>query len=105
METREPTKEELAVIHSQLREQHNKRCGPMLVAMHDRMTAAQRQAYFDPCYVAVAMNNFVYRRVFEHEAGVFAGKGLLTHFFCIMEADARQPCWVVRCTVGDDKIK
>ena len=105
MELREPTKEELAVIHSKLRRDHEKRVGPMIVAFHDRITAAQRVAFFDPCYTPAAMNNFVYRRVYEPDKGMFAGRGALTHFFCIMEAKSRVPCWVVRMKVGEEKWK
>lgn len=103
-ETREPTKEELAILHSQLRAAHEKAVGPLLTAFHDRLTESQRRAFFDPIYVPAAMNNFTYRRAFEPTGGVFANKGVLTFFFCIMDAATRTPCWVVRMNVGDQKV-
>lgn len=105
MQARPATKEEIAKVHLEMRRQHEAKCGPMLIAMHDRLTASQRVAYFDPIYNPAAMNNFKYRRAFEPTGGVFADKGVLTYFFCIVEAGLHWPCWVVRLQIGEGKVK
>lgn len=101
MEPRPATKEEIERIHSKILFDHEERVGPLIDAMRTRLTAAQKTAFFKPCFVARAMNNFIYRRVFEPDGGIFAGRGVLAYFFTIVNATEKHPCWVVRFNIGE----